>query len=175
MTSDAVPSFWLNLVPLLPHAFPMPRIVPGRDATLGDLSSIYSEECGRIELLDGDYAHESQIEIPSEVMHEYRKYRPTPFRRAAGFEQALKSRSPIFYKREDTNPAGSHKPNTAIPQAYYARKQGLNALVTDTGAGQWGAALAWACRAQGLGCTVFMTRNSYRSKPYRSKPPARDW
>lgn len=100
-------------------------------------------------------------------MDEYRKYRPTRFQRARGLEKRLGYEGRIYFKREDGNPTGSHKPNTAIPQAYYARAQGLRQLVTDTGAGQWGAALAWACHNQELDCTVFMTRNSFNSKPYR--------
>ena len=118
-------------------------------------------------MMEGEYQSDPFISIPGPVLDEYRKYRPSRMQRAAGLEKALDYSGQIYFKREDCNPTGSHKPNTAIAQAYYARSQGLTGLVTDTGAGQWGAALAWACRTQGLECTVFMTRNSFNSKPYR--------
>jgi tryptophan synthase beta chain len=162
-----VPNHWLNLSPLLPWKLPLPQDADGEEASHGFLARFYPDECARIERLEGPYATESFIPIPQAVLNEYRKYRPTRLQRAHGLEQRLNYPGRIYFKREDMNPTGSHKPNTAIPQAYYAKAQGLKELVTDTGAGQWGAALAWACRTQGLACTVFMTRNSYDSKPYR--------
>lgn len=163
-----LPEAWLNLAALVRHEFPLP--VEGdemRPLNVEKLSSRYSEECARIEMLDGRYGTDLEIPIPGEVMDQYRKYRATPLFRARGLEKRLGYGGKIFYKREDQNPTGSHKPNTAIPQALYAKEQGLRGLVTDTGAGQWGAAMAWACRNYGLDCTVFMTRNSFIAKPYR--------
>lgn len=163
----AVPDAWLNLAAQLPWELPLPEDARGKTETHSNLSRIYSEECARIELLEGEYRTRPFIDVPGAVIDEYRKYRPTPLQRARGLEKRLGYGGAIYFKREDGNPTGSHKPNTAIPQAYYAHKQGLRALITDTGAGQWGAALAWACHNQGLECTVFMTRNSFLSKPYR--------
>jgi tryptophan synthase beta chain len=162
-----VPDRWLNLAAQIPWDLPLPQKPDGETERYEDLARIYSDECARIELLDGDYRTAPEISIPGGVIDEYRKYRPTRTQRARGLEKRLDYPGRIYFKREDCNPTGSHKPNTAIPQAYYARAQGLRHLVTDTGAGQWGAALAWACHNQALGCTVFMTRNSFLSKPYR--------
>lgn len=163
----AVPDHWLNLAAQLPWPFPLPHNAAGEVENHSSLASIYSDECVRIEMMEGEYRSDPLISIPGSILDEYSKYRPSRFQRARGLEKALDYSGQIFFKREDGNPTGSHKPNTAIAQAYYARKQGLTGLVTDTGAGQWGAALAWACHTQGLECTVFMTRNSFLSKPYR--------
>jgi tryptophan synthase beta chain len=163
----AISTHWLNLAAQLPWSFPLPQNAAGETESPSNLSGIYSDECVRIELMEGEYRTDSLIGIPGSVIDEYRKYRPTRLQRAHGLEKALDYQGQIFFKREDCNPTGSHKPNTAIAQAHYARSQGLTGLVTDTGAGQWGAALAWACHTQGLECTVFMTRNSFASKPYR--------
>ncbi len=163
-----LPETWLNLASLVKDEYPLPIDGDSGDVLrTHELSRRYSLECARIELLDGVYGAELHIPIPIEVIDEYRKYRPTPLFRARGLERYLKYDGRIFYKREDFNPTGSHKPNTAVPQSLYAKTQGLRGLVTDTGAGQWGAAMAWACRNAGLACTVFMTRNSFISKPYR--------
>lgn len=165
--SPEPPPRWLNLAAILPGKLPLARDAEGNQVTFDHLAGIYSEECARIELLEGRYGSDLEIEIPEEVIAEYRKYRPTPLRRARGLEKTLQYEGEIYFKREDLSPTGSHKPNTAIPQAYYARKQGLEELITDTGAGQWGCALGWSCHALGVACTVFMTRNSYSAKPYR--------
>lgn len=162
-----LPGYWLNLAPMLPSPLPLARDAGGRQPEFADLARIYSEECAHIELLEGCYGSATAIPVPDPVAREYAKYRPTPLRRARGLESALGFEGAIYFKREDMSPTGSHKPNTAIPQAYYARKQGLAELITDTGAGQWGCALGWSCQGQGVRCTVFMTRNSYASKPYR--------
>jgi tryptophan synthase beta chain len=159
---------WLNLAAAIRSDYPLP--VLGEEKKPIEASVLmekYSEECAHIELLEGKYGTDLHISIPGEVMDEYRKYRSTPLFRACGLERRLNYAGRILYKREDGNPTGSHKPNTAIPQAYYAKAQGLKGLITDTGAGQWGAAMAMACRNYGLKCTVFMTRNSYQDKPYR--------
>jgi tryptophan synthase beta chain len=163
----AVSSHWLNLASQIPWSFPLPHNAAGEIETRSHLGEIYSEECVRIEMMEGAYRSDPFIPVPGPVMDEYLKYRPTRLQRARGLEKALDYSGQIFFKREDCNPTGSHKPNTAIAQAHYARSQGLTGLVTDTGAGQWGAALAWACHTQGLECTVFMTRNSFKTKPYR--------
>ena len=110
------------------------------------------------------------IEIPSFISEVYRRYRPSPLVRARSLEKYLGTTSEIYYKREDLNPAGSHKFNTALVQAYYAtleEESNIRSMVTDTGAGQWGAALAMACETLGLGCDVFMIRKSFEEKPYR--------
>ncbi len=166
-TQIPVPEAWLNLAALLPSPLPIARFSDGQTVSFDGLAKIYSEECARIELLDGPYGADTWIPIPEEVAREYAKYRPTPVHRARGFEKAIGYAGAIYFKREDLSPTGSHKPNTAIPQAYYARKQGLGELITDTGAGQWGCALGWSCHNLGVRCTVFMTRNSYSAKPYR--------
>jgi len=111
---------------------------------------------------------DERVKIPEEVREAYlRLGRPTPLYRARRLERYLKTKAKIYYKREDTNPCGSHKPNTAIAQTYYAAKEGIEKLTTETGAGQWGTALSYACMLFGLECEVFMTRCSYDSKPYR--------
>jgi len=166
-TQTKLPEAWLNLAPLLPSPLPIAQSADGQTVSFDGLARIYSEECARIELLDGAYGAEAWIPIPEDVAREYAKYRPTPVHRARGLEKALGYGGAIYFKREDLSPTGSHKPNTAIPQAYYARKQALQELITDTGAGQWGCALGWSCHNIGVNCTVFMTRNSYASKPYR--------
>ena len=168
LDDSACPDSWLNLAAIIRDEFPPP--LEGKEKKPIDVSTLsekYSEECARIELLDGKYGTDLEISIPGDVMDQYRKYRATPLFRARGLEKHLGYQGRIFYKREDINPSGSHKPNTAIPQAYYAKAQGLKGLITDTGAGQWGAALSMACHAYDLDCTVFMTRNSYIDKPYR--------
>jgi tryptophan synthase beta chain len=161
------PEQWQNLALQIPYPMPKPLHDSGAAVTQPELDEIYTEECARIELFEGEYSREVFISVPGLIMDEYRKYRPTPLARARGLEKSLNYAGKIYYKREDCNPTGSHKPNTAIPQSFYARAQRLRGLVTDTGAGQWGAALAWSCHNMGLDCTVFMTRNSYVSKPYR--------
>ena len=110
---------------------------------------------------------EPEIEIPDEVREIYRLWRPTPLLRARRLEQALDTPAHIYYKYEGVSPAGSHKPNTAVAQAYYNRQEGVRKLATETGAGQWGSALALACQLFGLECEVFMVGVSYDQKPYR--------
>jgi tryptophan synthase beta chain len=168
LRDEELPEVWLNLAAVVRAEYPLP--VEGEamtPLTAAQLSTRYSDECARIEMLEGRYGTDLHITVPGEVMDQYRKFRCTPLFRARGMEQALDYTGRIFYKREDMNPTGSHKPNTAIPQVLYAKEQGLRGLVTDTGAGQWGAAMAWACRNYGLECIVFMTRNSFIAKPYR--------
>lgn len=169
LRTDDLPQEWLNIAAVVPYELPLPV-----DATTGKvfgyekLAGMYSTECARIELLAGSYGHDRFIPVPPDVLDEYAKYRPTPLFRAKGFEERIGYAGKIFFKREDLNPSGSHKPNTAIPQAYYAKQDGLERLVTDTGAGQWGAALAYGCHRLKVKCQVFMTRKSYVDKPYRT-------
>lgn len=163
-----LPDHWLNIAALVRDEYPLPRDgKTGSDMSHDQLARIYSEECARIEGLEGKYGKDEFISIPGPVMDQLRKYRPAPLVRAAAYEKALGYKGRIFYKTEAGNPSGSHKPNTAIPQVYYAKEQGLRGVVTDTGAGQWGTALAMACQTFGLECNVFMTHGSYVDKPYR--------
>ena len=118
-------------------------------------------------LIEQEVSAEPEIEIPEEVREIYKLWRPTPLIRARRLERELDTPAHIYYKYEGVSPAGSHKPNTAVPQAYYNREAGIRKLSTETGAGQWGSALALACRSSGLECEVFMVGVSYDQKPYR--------
>ena len=118
-------------------------------------------------LIEQEVSPEPEIEIPDAVRDAYRLWRPTPLYRARRLEQALDTPAHIFYKYEGVSPAGSHKPNTAVPQAYENAQAGIKKLATETGAGQWGSSLAFACTLFGLECEVFMVGSSYDQKPYR--------
>ncbi len=120
-----------------------------------------------MELIMQEVSQDRYIDIPQEVLEIYRLWRPTPLYRAHGLEQAIGTRSRIFYKYEGVSPAGSHKPNTAVAQAFYNKKEGRTRIATETGAGQWGSALAFACELMGLECMVYMVRVSYEQKPFR--------
>jgi tryptophan synthase beta chain len=122
---------------------------------------------GRRELIKQEVSTERWIEIPDEVRDIYTQWRPSPMFRAHGLEKALDTPAHIYYKYEGVSPAGSHKPNTAIPQAYYNKQEGIQRITTETGAGQWGSALSYACNLFGLTCEVYMVKVSYNSKPYR--------
>jgi tryptophan synthase beta chain len=161
---DELPTQYYNILPDLPVALP-PPIHPATKEPIGPeaLAAIFPREIIRQEMSSNRYEP-----IPSEVQEAYlRLGRPTPLYRAHRLEKALNTPARIYYKREDLNPVGSHKPNTAIAQAYYAMKEGVGRLTTETGAGQWGSALAYATNYFGLKCTVFMVRVSYDQKPYR--------
>lgn len=163
-----LPDYWLNLAVAVKDEYPLPlESKMDSQATVESLSRLYTLECARIEMLDGEYGVNKEISIPGEVFDHYLSYRSTPLVRAKGLEKQLQYPGKIFYKSEGGNPGGSHKPNTAFAQAYYAKSQGLRGVVTDTGAGQWGTSLAMAASSFGLDCTVFMTQSSYRDKPYR--------
>jgi tryptophan synthase beta chain len=118
-------------------------------------------------LIEQEASRERWIDIPEPVLQKYALWRPTPLCRARNFEKLLDAPVKIYYKHEGYSPAGSHKPNTAIPQAYYNKEFGIKRLSTETGAGQWGSALSMACQMFGLECRVFMVRVSYEQKPYR--------
>src|SRR6187200_2399786 len=163
LDEDAIPTHWVNLTPDLPGE-PLPPLSPatGEPAGPGDLTPIFP-----MGLIMQEVSAEPEIAIPDPVRDAYKLWRPTPLYRARRLEQALGTRSRIFYKYEGVSPAGSHKPNTAIAQAYYSKQEGRERLATETGAGQWGSALALACRLLGLECKVYMVKVSYHQKPYR--------
>lgn len=158
-----MPTAYYNILPDLPH--PMaPPLHPGTGKPVGpdDLSAIFP-----MELIKQEMSGERFIEIPEEVQDVYKMFRPTPVIRALSLEQLLDTPAEIYFKYEGMSPAGSHKPNTAIPQAYYNKKAGIKRLATETGAGQWGSSLSLACQIFGLECKVYMVRVSYDQKPYR--------
>jgi tryptophan synthase beta chain len=160
---DDIPTHWVNLLPDLPGE-PLPPLNPGTGQPAGpdDLTPIFP-----MGLIMQEVSPEPMVAIPEPVRDAYRLWRPTPLYRARRLEQALDTPARIFYKYEGTSPAGSHKPNTAVPQAYENAQAGIRKLATETGAGQWGSALAFACALFGLGCEVFMVGSSYDQKPYR--------
>lgn len=161
---DELPKYYYNIKPDLPGKLAPP--LDPRDnspAPQQAFEMFFTREGSRQE-----FSSEPRIAIPEEVREAYYRFgRPTPLYRAKRLEAYLKTPAKIYFKREDLNPCGSHKPNTAIPQAYYGMKQGLEAFTTETGAGQWGTALAYATMLFGLKCIVFMVGSSYAQKPYR--------
>src|SRR6201990_411696 len=163
LTEDRIPTHWVNLLPDLPGA-PLPPLHPGTMQPAGppDLTPIFP-----MALIEQEVSAEPEVEIPEEVRDAYRLWRPTPLFRARRLERELDTPAHIYYKYEGVSPAGSHKPNTAVPQAYENAKAGIKKLTTETGAGQWGSSLAFACRLFGLECEVFMVGSSYDQKPYR--------
>ncbi|MCH7705632.1 MAG: TrpB-like pyridoxal phosphate-dependent enzyme [Chloroflexi bacterium] len=158
-----IPRAWYNIVPDLPVPL-QPVIHPGTKQPIGpdDLAPLFP-----MAIIGQEVSSERYIEIPEEVRDVYRLWRPTPMFRAHRLEKALDTPARIYYKYEGVSPAGSHKPNTAIPQAYYSKVEGVRRLSTETGAGQWGSALAFACQQFGLECKVYMVKVSYQQKPYR--------
>jgi tryptophan synthase beta chain len=158
-----IPKNYYNVAADLPFALD-PPLHPGTKEPVGpdDFAPIFP-----MALIEQEMSPVREIPIPDEVREAYAIYRPTPLIRATGLEKALKTPAKIYYKYEGISPAGSHKPNTAIAQAYYNKKEGTKKLITETGAGQWGTALSWACSIFGLDCTVYMVRISYDQKPYR--------
>lgn len=158
-----IPQAWYNVAADLPFQLP-PPIHPGTLKPLQpqDLAHIFP-----MELIKQEMSLKRWIDIPSEVLDIYRIWRPTPLKRAVRLEKALKTKARIYYKDESVSPAGSHKPNTAVAQAYYNKKAGIERLTTETGAGQWGSALSFACNIFGLKCTVYMVKVSYHQKPFR--------
>ena len=163
LADSQIPTVWVNVLPSLPEPL-APPLNPQTRAPLGpeDLLPIFP-----MELIEQEFSPQPEIDIPGEVMDIYRLWRATPLYRARRLEKALDTPAHIYYKYEGTSPAGSHKPNTAVAQAYYNKRAGIKRLATETGAGQWGSALALACRLFGMECTVYMVRVSYDQKPYR--------
>jgi len=158
-----VPQKWYNIQPDLPEPLP-PVIHPGTGKPIGpeDLAPIFP-----MELIKQEVSQERWIPIPDDVLSIYKMWRPTPLHRAYRLEKALGTPARIYYKNESISPPGSHKPNTAVAQAYFNKKEGVSRLATETGAGQWGSALAFGCNLFGLKCTVYMVKVSYEQKPYR--------
>jgi len=163
LDESQIPSAWYNIIPDLP-APPPPPLHPGTGQPVGpdDLAPLFPMELIRQEVTGDRY-----VDVPGEVIDVYRLWRPTPLFRARRLERLLNTPARIYYKYEGVSPAGSHKPNTAVPQAYYNKRAGIKRLATETGAGQWGSALSLACQMFGLECTVYMVRVSYDQKPYR--------
>jgi tryptophan synthase beta chain len=163
LPESELPTHWYNIAPDLPAPFP-PALHPGthEPAGPGDFEAIFP-----MDLILQEVSTERFIEIPEEVREVYRMWRPTPLYRAHGLEKLIGGPARIYYKYEGVSPVGSHKPNTAVPQAYYNAKAGVKKLATETGAGQWGSALAFACSLFGLECEVYMVRSSFDQKPYR--------
>jgi tryptophan synthase beta chain len=158
-----LPRRWYNIRADMPTA-PRPVLHPGTGQPVGpeDLAPLFP-----MELIGQEVSEDAEIAIPEEVLELYSLWRPTPLFRARRLEQAVGTGSRIFYKYEGVSPPGSHKPNTAVVQAYYNKKEGRTRLSTETGAGQWGSALAFACKLIGLECKVYMVRVSYEQKPSR--------
>ncbi|MBI3286817.1 MAG: TrpB-like pyridoxal phosphate-dependent enzyme [Chloroflexi bacterium] len=163
LSEKETPRQWYNIQADLPFELP-PVIHPGTGKPIGpdDLAPLFP-----MALILQEVSRERYIDIPEPVQEIYRLYRPTPLYRARRLEKALDTPAHIYYKYEGVSPPGSHKPNTAIAQAFYNKEEGAKRLSTETGAGQWGSALAFACNLFGLECQVFMVKVSYNQKPYR--------
>jgi tryptophan synthase beta chain len=163
LSEQEIPKHWYNILPDMP-APPAPPLHPGTGKPVGpdDLKAIFP-----MALIEQEMSPQREIPIPDEVREIYALWRPSPLFRAKRLEQALKTPARIYYKYEGNSPAGSHKPNTAVPQAYYNKAAGIRRIATETGAGQWGSAMSLACQMFGLECTVYMVKVSYEQKPYR--------
>jgi tryptophan synthase beta chain len=163
LTEDRIPTHWVNLMADLPGD-PLPPLNPGTMEPAGpdDLTPIFP-----MALIGQEVSADPEVEIPEPVREVYKLWRPTPLYRAHRLERALDTPARIYYKYEGVSPAGSHKPNSAVAQAYANKEAGVERLATETGAGQWGSALALACSLFGLECVVYMVGASYDQKPYR--------
>ncbi|WP_319558975.1 TrpB-like pyridoxal phosphate-dependent enzyme [Marispirochaeta sp.] len=162
LTEDEMPRQWYNIAADLPSPLQPPLGPDGNPVTPEMLAPIFP-----MSLIEQEVSRERWIDIPEEVLSILAKWRPSPLHRAYSLEQALGTPARIYYKNESVSPAGSHKPNTAVAQAYYNKQAGVKRLTTETGAGQWGSALAFASAQFGLECKVFMVRISFDQKPYR--------
>lgn len=163
LPESEIPKQWYNIVADMPNA-PKPLLNPGTRQPLKpeDMEGLFAKE-----LVAQEFSRERFIDIPEEVQTLLRIYRPSPLVRASGLEKALDTPARIYFKNESISPVGSHKLNSAIPQAYYNAIQGIKHITTETGAGQWGSAMSIACKHFGLDLNVFMVKNSYNAKPYR--------
>jgi tryptophan synthase beta chain len=163
LPSDHIPPAWFNVAPHLDEPL-APPLHPGTRQPVGpdDLAPLFP-----MALIGQEVSTEPWIDVPGEVLDILRLWRPTPLVRARRLEQALDTPARIYFKDESVSPAGSHKPNTAVAQAYYNKAEGVTKLITETGAGQWGSALAFATSLLGMECKVYMVRASYQQKPYR--------
>ena len=166
LTEDEMPKTWLNLKAFMPEQHdPFLNPPPGKPCLPEELEAVFCKECVEQELNFTD----KEIEIPEGIRSFYTNFRPSPLVRAYFLEKVLDTPAEIYYKFEGNNTSGSHKLNSAAAQAYYAKKQGLKSVTTETGAGQWGTALAMACAFYGLDLKVFMVKTSYEQKPYRKE------
>lgn len=163
LPEDQMPKFWYNIAADMPNK-PLPPLNPTTRKPIGPeaLAALFP-----MELILQEVSAERFIEIPQPVRDKYLLYRPSPLIRATELEKALKTNSKIFYKHEGVSPSGSHKTNTALAQAYYNALAGTKKITTETGAGQWGSALSFACNIYGIDCEVYMVKVSYNQKPYR--------
>ncbi len=163
LDEEDIPKNWYNILPDLPKPLPPPMNPVTREPIKPqDLERVFAKE-----LIKQEVSQDRWIPIPEEVRTIYRLWRPTPLYRAVNLEKALKTPAKIYYKYEGVSPPGSHKPNTAVAQAYYNMKEGIKRLTTETGAGQWGSALAFGCTMFGMQSTIYMVKASYYQKPYR--------
>ncbi|MFP4109345.1 MAG: TrpB-like pyridoxal phosphate-dependent enzyme, partial [Desulfonatronovibrio sp.] len=163
LSEKDMPRKWYNILPELTDPL-APPLDPGTKEPLSPekLEAIFPKS-----LIEQEMSGKTWIDIPEPILEIYKLYRPSPLVRARRLEQAIGSKAKIYYKDESVSPAGSHKPNTAIAQAYYNKQEGVKRLSTETGAGQWGTALSFACKMFDMRCTVYMVRCSYDQKPYR--------
>jgi tryptophan synthase beta chain len=163
LNETEMPRHWYNIVADMPNK-PLPPLHPGTKQPVGpeDLAPLFP-----MELIKQEVSTERYIEIPDQVRDIYKIWRPSPLFRATGLEKLLDSNCKIYYKYEGVSPSGSHKPNTAVAQAYYNKQEGVRKITTETGAGQWGTALSFACQQFGIECDVYMVKISYDQKPYR--------
>jgi tryptophan synthase beta chain len=163
LEEEQMPRNWYNILADMPNK-PLPPLHPGTKQPVGpeDLAPLFP-----MELIKQEVSTERFVEIPEEIRNVYKIWRPTPMFRAYQLEKALDTPAKIYYKYEGVSPSGSHKPNTAVAQAYYNKKEGVKRITTETGAGQWGTALAFACKQFEIECEVYMVKVSYNQKPYR--------
>ncbi len=163
LSENEIPTHWYNIVHDMPNK-PLPPLHPGTKEPIGPeaLAPLFP-----MELIKQEVSTEKYIEIPDEVRDIYKLWRPSPMYRAYGLEKALDTPAKIYYKYDGVSPSGSHKPNTAVAQAYYNKQEGVKRITTETGAGQWGSALSFACNHFDLECEVYMVKISYHQKPYR--------
>lgn len=163
LTEQEIPQYWYNIQADMPNPV-LPPLHPGSKQPIGpeDLAPLFP-----MALIKQEVSQSKWVEIPEEVRELYKIWRPTPLYRATGFEKLLDTPAKIYYKYEGVSPSGSHKPNTAVPQAYYSNQEGVKRITTETGAGQWGSALSFACQHFGIDLEVYMVKISYDQKPYR--------
>src|SRR5512139_3153324 len=158
-----MPREWYNILPDMPNPVPPPlNPATGQPITPDMLAPVFP-----MNLIEQEVSSERFIKIPDEVIEKLLMWRPTPLYRATALERHLGTPAKIYYKNEGVSPAGSHKPNTSVPQAWYNKQFGIKKLTTETGAGQWGTALAFACHLFGLECKIYMVRISFDQKPMR--------
>lgn len=163
LSEKEIPEQWYNIVHDMPNK-PLPPLHPGTKQPIGPeaLAPLFP-----MELIKQEVTTDKWVDIPEEVRDIYKIWRPTPMFRAYGLEKMLDTPAKIYYKYEGVSPSGSHKPNTAVAQAYYNKQEGVKRITTETGAGQWGSALSFACQHFGIECEVYMVKISYHQKPYR--------